>query len=103
MIAANRKLISNVRLQLVDHLNRHEHRWSDSADRSAIHGRCYANDRVLSARQSNRLTDDLRIAGICALPVLMREDDNRMCACGDVVLRSDQPTHLSANPEERKV
>ena len=103
MIAALRELVSHVGLQLVDHFDGDEHRRSQSADHPAVHRRCDADDGVLPARQPHRLSDDFRIAAIRALPIVVRENDDRMRAGGDVIFRPKQSTDLRAKPEQRKV
>jgi hypothetical protein len=71
MITAYRELISRIGLQLVDHFDRDEYRWSKSADHPAIHRRRHADDGVLPAGEPHRLPNDIRIAAIRALPIVV--------------------------------
>jgi hypothetical protein len=89
MIAALRELIADVGLQLVDHHDRREQRRHDPANRSSIGARRDADDCVLTSAESDRTTDGGGIAGKGALPIVVGQDDDRMGAGRDVVLRAE--------------
>ena len=90
MIPALLELVAHVRLQLVDHLDRHEHRRRDAVHHSRVRRGRHADDRVVPPRQVYRASDGGWIARKRALPVVVREDDDGVRARRHVVLRSQQ-------------
>src|SRR6185437_1718419 len=103
VVAALRQLVEARRLDRVDHLHRHEHRWQQTGQQSFEGLRCHADDGERASAQMDLAPNDAPIAAERAHPVVVAEHHDRVRTARDVVPGSEQTPNDRLESDEREV
>jgi hypothetical protein len=103
VVAPRREVVHRRRFDLVHHLHRSVQRWGEPREQSVDAVRGHANDGVLTSAQPKLTTDDGRVAAERRHPVAVSEDDHRMGALSNVVLRPKQSSQDGRHTGQREI
>ena len=90
-------------VELLDHHVRNVERRRQAADGAREVGRPHPDHRVRAAADAHLVSDDVRVAGECALPVSIVEHHDRMPAARDVVARQQGASDRRLDSQQREV